>query len=78
MFERDFNYIISNCPVLQTHKKLLKILSDDRVMCIGYEEDGSGYYIMECCDEWYYHNLAKEECIELSEMFKEIAENIKD
>lgn len=78
MFESDFNYITSNSPVLQSHKKLLKTLSDDRVMCVGYEESGNGYYIMECCDEWYDHRLTKEECLELSEMFKEIADDIKD
>lgn len=77
MFERDFNYITSNCPVLQTHKKLLKTLSDDRVMCVGYGESGNDYYIMECCDEWFYHDLTKKECLELSELFKEIAEMIE-
>lgn len=76
MFERDFNWAISGSEALQKHKDLLKMLSDDRVLCIGYEEDGSGYYIMECCDEWYYHDLTKEECLELSELFKEIANSI--
>lgn len=76
MFERDFNWAINGSETLQKHKDLLKMLSDDRVLCIGYEEDGSGYYIMECCDEWYYHDLTKEECLELSELFKEIADSI--
>lgn len=76
MFERDFNYITDNSSVLQTHKKLLKALSDDRVMCVGYGESGNDYYIMECCDEWYSHYLTKEECLELSKMFQEIAEMI--
>lgn len=30
---------------------------------------------MECCDECFYHDLTKEECVKLSELFKEIAEN---
>lgn len=72
MFEQDFNWIISGSDLLQKHKNLLKILSDDRAMCVGYTEDGS-YYILECCDEYYSHDLTKEECIELSELFKEIA-----
>lgn len=75
MFEQDFNWIISGSDLLQKHKNLLKTLSDDRAMCVGYEEGGS-YYILECCDEYYFHDLTKEECIELSELFKEIADSI--
>lgn len=77
MFESDFNECINNNEILLKHRNLLEAISDDRVMMICHD-DNEGYYIEECCDEWYYHNLTKEECIELSEMFKEIAENIKD
>lgn len=76
MMEQDFNWVISGCEILQKHKGLLKTLSDDRVMCVCNKEDGSGYYIMECCDEWYYHDLTKEECIELSELFREISKSL--
>lgn len=76
MFERDFNWAISGSETLQKHKDLLKTLSEDRVMCVCNKEDGSGYYIMECCDEWFCHDLTKEECLELSELFKELADDI--
>ena len=76
MIESDFYWTISGSETLQKHRDLLKMLSDDRIICIGYEEDGSGYYIMECCDEWYYHDLTKKECLEISELFREIAEEI--
>ena len=77
MYESDFNWAIGNSAILQKHRELLKTLSDDRVMCVGYQENNNSYYIVECCDEYFGYDLTKEECIELSEMFKEIAEVIK-
>ena len=72
------NYLketINNNKTLQKYTDILKTLSNDGVMCVGYEQDGT-FYIQECCDGWYYHNLTKEECIELSKLFNEIAEVI--
>lgn len=75
MYEYDFRETLCDNKILQKHKDLLRVLSNDRTMCVGYEQDGT-FYIQECCDDWYYHNLTKEECMELSEMFEEIAEAI--
>ena len=75
MYESEFKATIDNNNVLEKHIDLLRVLSDDRIMCVGYEQDGN-FYLMECCDEYFYHDLTKEECIELSELFKEIAEAI--
>lgn len=75
MYKRDFEALLNNSPILYKHKDLLETLSDDRVMCVGYKQNG-GFYIVECCDEWFGHDLTKEECLELSEMFREIAERI--
>ena len=75
MYEPDFKAILDNNKTLLKHSGLLKRLSDDRIMCVGYEQDGN-FYLMECCDEYFYHKLTKEECIELSELFKEVAEAI--
>jgi hypothetical protein len=72
-----FEELINDNKILLKHENLLKTLSDDRVMIVCHSDE-SGYYIEECCDEWYSHDLTKEECLELSELFKEIAENIKD
>lgn len=72
MYSDDFKKTINDNKVLLAHSGLLKKLSDDGIMCVGYGEDG-GFYLVECCDEFFYHDLTKEECIELSEMFKEIA-----
>lgn len=75
MFNADFEAMLLGSEALQKHKNLLKTLSDDRVMCVEHRIHGN-FYIEESCDEWYYHDLTKEECLELSEMFKEIATEI--
>lgn len=77
MYERDFNWAISGSETLQKYRELLRTLSDDRIMCVCNKEDGSGYYIMECCDECFCHDLTKKECLELSELFREIAKSIE-
>lgn len=77
MMERDFNYEIEH-PILQKHHDLLwKLANDSRVMCVCSEEDNKGFYLRECCDEYFTHDLTKEECLELSELFKELADMIK-
>ena len=73
MYDDVDAYINSN-KTLKKHKDLLETLCKDRVMCVGYESDT--FYIRECCDEWYNHDLTREECIELSELFKELAQEI--
>lgn len=77
MYYSDFK-VATKHPVLQKHVDLLDNLNYDNVMCVCYKEneDGKEFYIEEQCDEYYIHTLTKEECLELSEMFKEIAEAI--
>lgn len=71
--EFDLKFHIDNNKTLLKYENLLRKLVDDRIMCVGYEQDGS-FYLVECCDEYFIHNLTKIECLELSEMFKDIAE----
>ncbi len=77
MFKTDFEFATRH-PVLQKHIELLQELNDDRVMCICYQENKEckEFYIEEQCDEYFKRTLTKAECIELSELFKEIAENL--
>ena len=76
MMERDFNYEIDN-PILQKHRELLRKLAiDSRVVCICSEENNNGYYLRECCDEYFTHDLTKVECLELSELFNELADTM--
>ena len=62
-------------PALYKHKELLKELVDNRIFWV-YHADGYGFLIEECCDNYFRCELTKEQCLELSEMFKEIAEVI--
>lgn len=64
-------------PVLLKHLELLRTLMEDRVMCVFHSKN-DGFWMEECCDNYYCHTLTRDECLELSEMFKEIAENMKE
>lgn len=76
LYPEDFEDMTHH-PLLQKHIELLKELSDDGIMCVGFDEEGNKFYLVECCDVWFYHNLTKENCLGLSELFKEIAEEIE-
>lgn len=77
MYQSDFEFVTQH-PILQKHIGILERLNDDRIMCVCYEENEKHkeFYIEEQCDEYFNHTLTKEECIELSELFKEIADSI--
>lgn len=61
--------------IINKYKDILSRLSDERVMTVEYD---SGYYfIYEKCDDWFCHKLTKEDCLELSNLFKEISEKIE-
>ena len=75
MYRSDFN-LATKHPILEKHIDLLDRLNYDRVMCVCYQESNKEFYIEEQCDEWFSHTLTKNECIELSELFREIAESI--
>lgn len=73
MHEFGLGFHVDNNKTLLKYEDLLRKLVDDRIMCVGYEQNGN-FYLVECCDEYFIHDLTKEECLELSEMFKDIAE----
>lgn len=66
----------TNHPVLQKHIDMLSKIDDERVMCVCYDKEKNAFSITECCDEWFTYHLTKEDCIELSALFREIAETI--
>ena len=49
--------------VVKKHEQLLKQLEENITL-------------MECCDYCFGHDLTKEECKELSEVFRELAEEL--
>ncbi|MDO4471356.1 MAG: hypothetical protein Q4C84_16100 [Bacillota bacterium] len=61
---------------LRKHEKLLEKIEEDRVFSI-FQRDGV-FYIAEECDMCFSHGLTKAECLELSELFKEIAEECEE
>lgn len=59
-------------PIIQKHKELLQRIADRRIVGIVYSDGEFG--MLECCDGYFYYGLTKPECLELSELFKEMAE----
>lgn len=77
MYNTDFQASTRH-PVLIKHTKLLEKLNDEHVMCVCYNRDDKSFYLLECCDDWYNIEINKSDCLELSQMFKEIAESMGD
>ena len=76
MFESEFKESIVD-EILQKHKDLLEVLSmDSRVICVCKDNETNEFYLEECCDNYFRHTLTKEECIELSELFREITNKL--
>ena len=63
-------------PVLHKHRELLRDFEHHRIFCV-YHSESDGFYIEESCDYYYNHILTKEDCLKLSEMFKDIASYIE-
>ena len=53
------------------HHKLLSTLRDEGIFSIS--DYVTTIDLCECIDNFYTHSLTKDECLELSELFKEIA-----
>lgn len=82
----EFDFILSSGedmskyvehPILLKHKELLSNLVRERIFGIFHTNE-YGFYIQECCDNYFERQLTKEGCLELSEMFKEMAYSIDD
>lgn len=63
-------------PIIQKHRDLLELLADERIFCVMHDETNH-FFLLECCDGYYAFDLNREDCLELSEMFKELAEAIQ-
>lgn len=59
-----------NHPILNKYKEVLSNIG--RVFQVCYS-DTKEFYVEECCDFYYKYYLTKEDCLSLSEMFKDIA-----
>lgn len=71
----EFEESMNEDSILSKHSELLKKLAvESNTLCV-LETEGE-FFLLECCDCWYTHTLTKEECLELSLLFSEIAEKI--
>ena len=62
-----------NKPLVKKHGELLKLLADKkRVFAVEWYE--GRVMLVECCDHYFGHGLTKEECLELSDIFRGLAE----
>lgn len=61
-------------PILERYKPTLEALVDERIFSINKTK--TGFCIFECCDEYFTHDLTKADCMELSELFRELAEEL--
>lgn len=62
--------------VIQKYRKLLERISDNRVFAVMTGENEK-FFLIECCDKYFGYDLTKKECIELSELFRELADEYK-
>lgn len=62
--------------ILEKHRSLLEKMIEDRIFSIGFYN--GKFLISEECDEYYSHALTKKEAHELSELFHELGDNIKE
>lgn len=61
---------------LKSIEKYLKKINSERVFSIQNQNDE--FWLVEECDEYFLHELTKQDCLELSELFPEIAKFIKE
>lgn len=57
--------------IFDKHKSLLDKMKEDRIFSICFENDA--VYLNEQCDDYFSHQLTKEECLELSRLFGKLA-----
>lgn len=62
-------------PVLEKHRPILETLMNERVFAVWKTENG--FCITECCDEYFCHVLNTDDCLELSALFKDLAEELE-
>ena len=60
--------------IIQKHRHLLTRMKNDRIFSIS--ANTGKIYLNEECDDYFSHELNKNECVELSKLFYEIADTI--
>ena len=60
--------------IIEKHRHLLTRMKNNRIFSIS--ANTGKIYLNEECDDYFSHELTKEECFELSKLFYEIADTI--
>lgn len=68
--------LMNGQKLLNRHKCLLDRMKEDRIFSIYLKNNK--VYLNEQCDDYFSHRLTKKECLELSELFGEIASVIQE
>lgn len=63
-------------PIIQRYRKVLKKTSDDGVFILMADGEKE-LFLLECCDNFFHMDLEKEDCLELSALFKDLAEELE-
>ena len=67
---------ICNYSEFEKYRTVLEKINSERVFSIQNKNDE--FWLVEECDEYFLHELTKQDCLELSELFSEIAKLIKE
>ena len=60
-------------------REILRDIYDKRIFLIESNTDNANKFrITEACDEWFYYELNKEKCLELSKVFSDLAKCFED
>lgn len=62
-------------PIIQKHRKILEKTSNERVFTVML--NGNELSLMECCDECFCMELNTTDCLELSKLFQDLAEELE-
>lgn len=60
--------------LLPGREEILDMMEDRRVFGISLSSDSRSFVIREMCDEYFAVRLTKDQCLELSKLFADLAE----
>ena len=60
-------------------REILRDIYDKRIFLIESNANNANKFrITEACDEWFYYDLTKEQCLELAKVFSDLAKCFED
>lgn len=62
-------------PIIQKYRRILEKTSDNRVFALLADSEKE-FFLLECCDSFFSMDLEVTDCLELSKLFQELAEQL--